>query len=263
MAALRYRRGELRRHQRRDRQTYTLVAADIGKTLRVVVTATNDVGSTTATSARPGRSTVRRRTIGSDRRSRAPPSGADADGTARAPGTATRRATPIGGTAARPPAAASPARPADLRRSGGRRRLHDQLEVTRRTRPARARLLADTAVVRAIPVNTALPVISGSRSSDRQLTRPQRHLERQPDQLHLPVAALRRAGASCTDIGLATSATYAAAGGGRRQDDPGHRDGDERRRLRPGDLRPDRGRQRRAGEHRRRRSRVTRSSARR
>ena len=51
MAPLRQRRRELRRHRDRDLQTYVVQLADVGQTLRVVVTATSPAGSGTATSA--------------------------------------------------------------------------------------------------------------------------------------------------------------------------------------------------------------------
>ena len=42
------------------------------------------------------------------------------------------------------------------------------------------------------PSNTALPAISGTTTQGQTLTRQQRHLERQPDRLRLPVAGLRQ-----------------------------------------------------------------------
>ena len=60
------------------------------------------------------------------------------------------------------------------------------------------------------PVNTALPRSPAPRSDGADADRRDRHLDRhRADHLHLPVAALRRAGASCADIAGATGATYA------------------------------------------------------
>ena len=55
VAALRQHRRELRRHHRRDRHHLHLVAADAGKTIRVVVTAANAGGSSAATSDQTAR----------------------------------------------------------------------------------------------------------------------------------------------------------------------------------------------------------------
>ena len=98
--------------------TYVLVAADVGQTIRVVVTATNAGGSTPATSAQTGvrwqpRPCPRTRRC---RRSPAPDRGSDAD---RANGTWTNSPTSFAyqwqrcDTAGRT-ARTSPARPADL-----------------------------------------------------------------------------------------------------------------------------------------------------
>ena len=45
VAALRLLRQQLRRHRRRDRDTYTLAHRDVGHTIKVVVTASNAAGS--------------------------------------------------------------------------------------------------------------------------------------------------------------------------------------------------------------------------
>ena len=45
-----------------------------------------------------------------------------------------------------------------------------------------------------VPSNTVLPAISGTTTQGQTLTHDQRHLDRQPDRLRLPVARLRQFG---------------------------------------------------------------------
>ena len=284
---------------------------DVGKTIRVVVTATNAAGSTPATSAQTAvvqanvlRDDARadddrrvgggRRAAGSSpspARTRSPAAGSTskltglpapaatsaqpiraliyADNGSGAPGAfvaVSQQVTVAAGAAAG--LGRLPVRELGLAAGGQvlarllvrrlehpgllrqRRRLRPlrRAPPTRRAQPAgqlrrRQRLLARLLAVRdawaaapSAPANTVLPAISGTATQGQALSDDERHLDGQPDQLRLPVAALRQRGRQLRDISGATTTSYTLGRRRRRQDDPGGRDRDERERLDPGDL---------------------------
>ena len=164
---------ELREHRRRDVVAPTRSsAADVGSTIRVVVTGTNAAGNSSATStqtavvaAAPPVNTVLP-TISGTRDGRS-----DADARRPAPGPAPRRSpTPTSGVAATRRARAartSPARRLDLRARRAPTSVRRSASSSRaRTRPAtRRRPRARPRVIAAAPpVNTVLPTISGTRA---------------------------------------------------------------------------------------------------
>ena len=82
------------------------------------------------------------------------------------------------------------------------------------------------------PPTRRCPTITGTATQGQTLTTSQRRLERQPHQLHLPVAGLRHLRRSCTKITGATSSTYTLTAGDVGDTDPRGRHRHQRRRLR-------------------------------
>ncbi len=249
--------------------TYTLVAGDVGQTIRVVVTATNDVGSMSATSDATGAINGPPAIV--------PGSEPTISGSAVETQTLTgthgtwtgnptsysyrwyRCSGPTCGSINGATSSTYVVQNADVGFT-----LHLEVTATSLAGSGIA-ISADTAVVQAIPIEHR--AAGDHRAAVR---RPdaldlERQLERRPDRLRLPVAALRRRGGELRRHRQCDQLDLPADRYGRGQDDSGRGDGD---RTRPApDRRRRRPRPRSSTACRRlrcsRRSPATRSSARR
>ena len=195
--------------------TYTLTAADAGSTLRVIVTATNAAGSSTATSAQtpvvtgPPVNTVLPAITGST--------------------VVGQTLTASNGSWAGNPTGYSRQwqRCDTHRRQLHRHRRRDRLHLhphrrRRRLHPARDRhrdergrlrtaTSAQTPVVAGPPVNTVLPAITGSTVVGQTLTADTGVWTNSPTGFSRQWQRCDSTGAACTDIGAATASTYVLA----------------------------------------------------
>ena len=234
--------------------TYLLGAADAGTTLRVAVTATNAAGPRTATSNQTaviagapvntslptinGSAAVGQTLTAADGTWSGNPTGYSRQW--QRCDTAGANCTDIGGATGSTYTLAAADAGTTLR-----------VVVTATNAAGSAAATSNqTAVIAGAPVNTSLPTINGSAAVGQTLTAAERQLERQPDRLQPPVAALRHRRRQLHRHRRRDRLRPPARSRRRRHHPTHRRHRHQRGRLRDRDLEPDRRRHRPTRQHR-------------